>query len=82
MVLLLYVDDILLIGSDESLTNNLLEVINRRFAMKDMGPPRYFLGIKIEAHHEFLFLHQRAYVEDILHQAALSKSNLMPTPLP
>ena len=80
LVLLLYVDDILLTGSDQ--VDQLLKSLNSRFSMKDLGPPKYFLGVEIEAHSGGLFLHQTAYAKDILHQAAMSNCNSMPTPLP
>ncbi|KAL9294824.1 putative RNA-directed DNA polymerase [Arabidopsis thaliana] len=50
--------------------------------MKDLGPPRYFLGIQIEDYANGLFLHQTAYATDILQQAGMSDCNPMPTPLP
>lgn len=49
---------------------------------KSLGSHKYFLGIEIESHSGGLFLHQKSYVEDILHQAAMSDCNPMPTPLP
>ena len=50
--------------------------------MKDLGLPKYFLGVEIETHPGGLFLHQTAYAKDILHQASMSTCNSMPTPLP
>ena len=82
MVLLLYVDDILLTGSDTELLESLLHSLNSRFSMKDLGKPHYFLGIEIEAHSGGLFMHQKAYTEEILHMAAMSDCNPIPTPLP
>ena len=82
LYLLLYVDDILLTGSDQSLLEDLLKALNNRFSMKDLGPPRYFLGIQIEDYSDGLFLHQTAYASEILHHAGMSDCNPMPTPLP
>nr|AID60162.1 copia-like LTR-retrotransposon [Brassica napus] len=82
MVLLLYVDDILLAADDQMLMDNLLSTLNTRFLMKDLGFPKYFLGIEIEQTTEGLFIHQSAYAEDVLHQANMSTCNPMPTPLP
>lgn len=82
LILLLYVDDILLTGNDDTLVQALLQALHNRFAMEDLGKPRYFLGIKIESLQDSLFLHQKAYAEDILFQAAMSTCNPMPTPLP
>lgn len=82
LVLLLYVDDILLTGSDDELLEQLLQALFHRFAMKDLGVPSYFLGIEMVSHEGGIFLNQKAYIADILHQAAMSECNPMPTPLP
>ena len=81
LILLLYVDDILLTGSDEDLLKSLLTALKERFAMKNLGTPHYFVGIEIESHSGGIFLHQHAYAQDILHQASMSECNPMPTPL-
>lgn len=81
-MLLLYVDDILLTGSDTELLQSLLQSLNSRFSMKDLGKPHYFLGIEIESHSGGMFMHQKAYTEEILHMAAMSDCNLMPALLP
>ncbi|XP_019099719.1 PREDICTED: uncharacterized protein LOC109132531 [Camelina sativa] len=81
LVLLLYVDDILLTGSDSHLMSQSLEALNSRFSMKDLGPPSYFLGIEFESYKNGLFLHQTAYASDILFQAGMLECNPMPTPL-
>ncbi|XP_019085650.1 PREDICTED: uncharacterized protein LOC109126500 [Camelina sativa] len=82
LVLLFYVDNKLLIGSDSSLLDQLLQALNNRFSMKDVGPPSYFSGIEFESYKNVQFLHQAAYASDILHQAGMSECNPMPTPLP
>ncbi|CAA7033179.1 unnamed protein product [Microthlaspi erraticum] len=82
MALLLYVDDMLLTGSDSALLQDLLDCLNKRFSMKDLGKPHYFLGVEIESYDGGMFLHQTAYAKDILHHAAMSDCKLMPTPLP
>lgn len=82
LILLLYVDDILLTGNSQTCLDELLVALHGRFAMKDMGKPKYFLGIQIEETVTGLFLHQEAYAADILHQAGMSDCNPMPTPLP
>ncbi|CAA7042356.1 unnamed protein product [Microthlaspi erraticum] len=82
MALLLYVDDMLLTGSDSALLQDLLDCLNKRFSMKDLGKPQYFLGVEIESYEGGLFLHQQAYAKDILHKASMSDCSPMPTPLP
>lgn len=82
MVLLLYVDDILLTGSNPILFKSLICELSRRFAMKDLGNLHYFLGIQVQSNSSGLFLSQTMYVEEILHQASMSTCNPMHTPLP
>lgn len=82
LILLMYVDDMLLTGSHQELLQELLTALNKRFSMKDLGPPSYFLGVEIQSSPHGLFLHQTAYASDILHQAAMSNCNPMATPLP
>ena len=82
LIILLYVDDILLTESDEELLKSLLQGLSERFSMKDLGTPKYFLGIELESHAEGIFMHQQAYIKDIIHQASMSDCNSMPTPLP
>jgi hypothetical protein len=45
--LVLYVDDILLIGNDVQILNSVKKYLNNKFSMKDMGEVAYVLGIKI-----------------------------------
>ena len=46
MILAVHVDDILLTGSD-SVALAETEYLKRYFVTKDMGKPRYFLGIEV-----------------------------------
>ena len=45
--LVLYVDDILLIGNDVKFLEKVKEYLNGQFSMKDLGEAAYILGIKI-----------------------------------
>ena len=47
MFLILYVDDILLIGNNVSMLHSVEESLNGKFSMKDLGKAVYILGIKI-----------------------------------
>jgi hypothetical protein len=43
----LYVDDLIIVGHDMSDINEVKYFLSARFAMKDLGPLRYFLGVQI-----------------------------------
>ena len=45
--LILYVDDILLIGNDIEFLHSIKGYLNKSFSMKDLGEAAYIFGIKI-----------------------------------
>ncbi|GJU81847.1 retrovirus-related pol polyprotein from transposon TNT 1-94 [Tanacetum coccineum] len=47
LTLLVYVDDILLAGNNQSLINSIKQQLHETFSIKDLGPLHYYLGIKI-----------------------------------
>ena len=47
IILLLYVDDMLIIGKNASRINQLKKQLSKSFAMKDLGPAKQILGIRI-----------------------------------
>jgi hypothetical protein len=55
--LLLYVDDIILIASSSELLRRTIAVLQREFAMKNLGLLHHFLGITVERRPDGLFLH-------------------------
>ncbi|XP_071700135.1 uncharacterized mitochondrial protein AtMg00810-like [Rutidosis leptorrhynchoides] len=79
--LLLYVDDIVLVTSNDQLRHRLMTMFSHEFAMKDLGPLHSFLGISVTRSSEGLFLDQHAYTKDIIMHAGLSNSNSVTTPV-
>ncbi|XP_021980120.1 uncharacterized mitochondrial protein AtMg00810-like [Helianthus annuus] len=51
------------------------------FAMKDLGPLTYFLGISVTRTGNRLFLSQQAYAKDIIHGAAMDSCKPVVTPV-
>ena len=45
--LILYVDDVLLIGNDIKFLDSIKGYLNKSFSMKDLGEAAYIFGIKI-----------------------------------
>ena len=80
--LVLYVDDILLIGNDVKFLEKVKEYLNGQFSMKDLGEAAYILGIKIyrDRSNRLLALSQRTYLEKILKKFKMdnSKRGLLP----
>src|SRR3954466_15320608 len=66
--LILYVDDILLIGNDVDLLNSVKDYLNNSFSMKDLGEAAYILGIKIYRGRSrcLISLSQSTYLDKVL----------------
>ena len=79
--LLLYVDDIILTASSDSLRQFIMTKLSSEFAMKDLGPLSYALGIAVSRTSAGLFLSQRKYATEILEKADISDCKRAPTPV-
>jgi hypothetical protein len=67
--LLVYVDDILLTGSNSAMLHRLL---SSEFKLRDLGDVHYFLGIKVQSTGMGLILRQHKYILDILTRAGMT----------
>ena len=80
MILLLYVDDMFLIGEEE-----LIKGARRRFAtefeMKDLGMMHYFLGMEVWSSAYGIFLGQGKYAVEILKRFRMMDCKAMATPM-
>ncbi|XP_016648285.1 PREDICTED: uncharacterized mitochondrial protein AtMg00810-like [Prunus mume] len=66
VVLLVYVDDIVIIGSDLEAIFAVQTLLHSTFHMKDLGQLTYFLGLEIHHQPHGLFLHQHKYNQDLV----------------
>ena len=82
MFLILYVDDILLIGNDVGALSTIKILLANYFDMKDLGEASYILGIKFlrDLRNKMLGLSQAAYIDKIFVKFAIhnSKKGLLP----
>ncbi|KAL0430813.1 UNVERIFIED_CONTAM: Retrovirus-related Pol polyprotein from transposon TNT 1-94 [Sesamum radiatum] len=80
--LVLYVDDILLIGNDVKMLGDIKVWLSTQFSMKDMGEASYILGIKIywDRSRRMLGLTQSSYFKKVLKRFKMehSKQGLLP----
>ncbi|KAK1679548.1 hypothetical protein QYE76_040396 [Lolium multiflorum] len=74
--LILYVDDILLIGNDIELLSSVKGYLNNSFSMKDLGEASYILGIKIyrDRSIRLIGLSQSTYLDKILKKFRMDES--------
>ncbi|XP_022040458.1 uncharacterized mitochondrial protein AtMg00810-like [Helianthus annuus] len=79
--LLIYVDDIILSTSHDTLRVHLMQQLAAEFDMKDLGPLRYFLGINVTRQENHMFLSQQSYDMDIIDRAGMSSCKSVATPV-
>ena len=58
LIVVLYVDDLILIGNDKALINKFKEAMKSEFEMTDLGLLKYFLGIDVKKMNDGIFLSQ------------------------
>ena len=76
MFLVLYVDDILLIGNDIPSLQNIKSWLRNCFSMKDLGEAAYILGIKIyrDRSKRLISLSQSTYIDKVLNRFNMQDS--------
>jgi histone deacetylase 1/2 len=79
--LLVYVDDILLMGSNSLLLQRLIQLLSSEFKLHDLGSVHYFLGIEVQSTIMDLMLCQHKYTLDILTRAGMLSCKPVDTPI-
>ena len=82
MFLVLYVDDILLIGNDVRVMPSVKVWLSSQFDMKDLSEANFILGIKLwrDCKNKMLGLSQAGYIDKVLERFSMqnSKKGLLP----
>ncbi|KAF2321692.1 hypothetical protein GH714_001519 [Hevea brasiliensis] len=79
--ILVYVDDLIISGSDETAVQRFKDYLNRCFHMKDLGKLKYFLRIEVARNPDGIFLCQHKYALDIISEVGLLAARPANTPL-
>ncbi|CAL8150043.1 unnamed protein product [Prunus armeniaca] len=80
VILCLYVDDILIFGTNLEIVNDVKSYLSRNFDMKDMGEAHVILGMKIEKTTKGISLSQSSTIEKMLKK--FNHFECKPTPTP
>ena len=83
IILLLYVDDMLIVGRDTKKISSLKMALSKSFAMKDLGPAKKMLGINIyrDRKNKQLWLSQERYIEKLLERFNMKNAKPVNSPL-
>ncbi|RVX06351.1 Retrovirus-related Pol polyprotein from transposon RE2 [Vitis vinifera] len=79
--LVVYVDDIVITGSDQDGIQKLSNIFLPHFQTKDLGKLKYFLGIEIAQSSSGVVLSQRKYALDILEETGMLDCKPVDTPM-
>ena len=77
---LIYVDDILVIGSNTLEITKLIRHLHSIFHVKDLGSLSYFLGVKADRSSQGLYLCQTKYICDLLDRTQMASAKPLASP--
>jgi hypothetical protein len=81
VLLLVYVDDIIITGTDCGLITKLQQQLHATFHMKDLGQLTYFLGLEVHHRPNGIFVNQHKYIQDLITLAGLEDTSSVDTPM-
>ncbi|GJX83422.1 zinc finger, CCHC-type containing protein [Tanacetum coccineum] len=81
VIICLYVDDMLIFGTDQNQVDKTKKFLSLRFFMKDMGEADVILGIKIKRENKGIAITQSHYIEKILKKFNREYCSPMSTPM-
>jgi hypothetical protein len=81
IALLVYVDDIILAGTDLIEFSRIKAILDSKFKIKDLGVLKYFLGLEVAHSEQGIAISQRKYCLDLLKDSGLLGSKPAITPL-
>jgi Reverse transcriptase (RNA-dependent DNA polymerase) len=80
IMVLVYVDDIIVTGSDVNQVNSLISSLTSQFSLKDLGPLHYFLEIQVISQSDGIHISQPQYIRDLLVRAKMDGAKPCSTP--
>ena len=81
MYLLVYVDDLILTGNDDSVLTKFTNQLAAKFSIKDLGSLSYFLGVEVIPSTHGVLLSQHKYIHDLLEKTHMLNAKDVHTPM-
>lgn len=79
--LLVYVDDIIITGSDPSYISSFTQSLDLQFSLKDLDNLSFFLGIEVSRVGSGMHLSQTSYIRDLLTRTKMTDCKPSPSPV-
>ncbi|GAU31060.1 hypothetical protein TSUD_214960 [Trifolium subterraneum] len=80
-VILVYVDDLVLGGTDNAEIQNIKALLDAKFSIKDLGSIKYFMGFEVANTQAGISLCQRKYALDLIQDTGLLGAKPCNTPM-
>jgi hypothetical protein len=81
LLIQIYVDDIIFVGSSHTLVSRFQEIMDNEFQMSMMGEPTFFLGIQVKQTKEGIFIQQAKYTKDLMKKFNMAELKPVSTPM-
>lgn len=83
VIVALYVDDFLIFSNNDFETNKLKSVLGSEFKLKDLGPVRQYLGMRInlDKNKNVITVDQQQYIEQLVSKFQMSDCKTQSTPI-
>ncbi|GAU23292.1 hypothetical protein TSUD_237460 [Trifolium subterraneum] len=81
ILIYLYVDDLLITGSNKNCIEKFKGRLKNEFEMSDLGKLNYFLGLEFLYEPNGIMLHQKKYIADVLKRFHMEHCNEAETPM-
>ncbi|KAE8673637.1 Calcium-dependent protein kinase 34 [Hibiscus syriacus] len=76
---LVYVDDIIVTGQDETEVESVISQLSQEFSLKDLGDLNYFLGLEVQRTNHSLILRQKKFILELLERTGMRNARPVPT---
>ncbi|CAM8975452.1 unnamed protein product [Rhodiola kirilowii] len=80
LYILVYVDDLIITGSRSADITQFITLLNKTFALRDLGALHYFLGIELHRTSHSITLSQSQYIRDLLNRSHMEDAKPISTP--
>jgi hypothetical protein len=79
--MLIYVDDIIVVSSNNEVMTALLQDLQKEFALKDLRNLNYFMGIEVNKVHGGILLNQEKHASGLLKKTGMSSCKAVSAPM-
>jgi hypothetical protein len=81
LYIVVYLDDLFIIGNNESYIASIKKGLKKGFEMTGLGHIHYYLGIHMNQNPKYILISQKNYIGELLNKFDMDGCNLVSTPV-